>query len=126
MARNLFSSKRTSPWVSNVTHTCLGCKNTFRSEHAAAFHECENPPAMTTPAPVMKLVGFVNEMDEVVATHVDARTREFCDVAGLNLVFTIKARSHAEFLERAKVIAAHGTPAETSKLMSELLAMIGA
>lgn len=72
----------------------------------------------------MKLVGYVNEMDEVVPTHVDRRTREFCECAGMNLVFTMQAREHAELLARAKTLQAHGTPRELSKLLSDLITQI--
>lgn len=43
--RNLYTTKRLSAWTSAVEHRCVACKETFRSEHGAAFHQCSNPGA---------------------------------------------------------------------------------
>jgi hypothetical protein len=73
----------------------------------------------------MQLIGHLNERDELVRKPIDRRTKEFCECAGMEYVFTMHAREHAELLGRAKAVQAHGTNRELAKLLDELIATIG-
>jgi hypothetical protein len=73
----------------------------------------------------MRLIGHLNERDELVRKPIDQRTRDFCECAGMDYVFTMHAREHAELLAKAKILQAHGTPRALAKLLDEMIALIG-
>lgn len=73
----------------------------------------------------MKLIGHLNEMDELVRKPIDQRTRDFCECAGMDYVFTMQAREHAELLAKIERVKAHGTSRELAALFEDLIALIG-
>jgi hypothetical protein len=74
----------------------------------------------------MRLIGHLDELDgTLVRRSFDQRTRDFCELGGMEYVFTMHAREHAEMLAKAKTLQAHGTPRELAKLLDELITLIG-
>ena len=68
----------------------------------------------------MKHVGFINEMGEMVP-RTDRRTKDFCEAAGMDLVFTMNARDYAELLEEIKRVRSHGSAHAQSCLLHKLI-----
>lgn len=71
----------------------------------------------------LRHVGFINEMGEL-DRRTDKRTAEFCKLAGMELVFTMHAREHAELLQRAAAILENGTTHKSLQLLDELVKLL--
>lgn len=68
----------------------------------------------------MKHVGFINEMGEL-DKRTDKRTLEFCEVAGMDLVFTMPAREYLALIEEIRAVRSRGTPHAQSCLLHKLI-----
>jgi hypothetical protein len=114
---NQYTSRPASNWSRAQIHRCVRCLKDFKSEHMAAFHQCETP-AKTEPR--LELIGHMDERNEPRMTVMRQDRLEYCEMGGLDLLFTMPARDFRDLRETVQTLLAHGTNHEKDVLLGRV------